>query len=533
MPGITFADFIDRRSSCDPDKVFVKLIRRGRQSPELTFAELDRLSGRAATALYQAGAAPGSRILILTPNCLEMVVAMAAAARSSLVSVPVNAGSVAAEITHLLELVEPAVIIVGTDQLSQLSSAVGPRTARLVVVIGGDAPRLVGACPALTWDEFLASGTPADLGQVPRPQATDLFQLLMTSGTTGRPKAVMHSHATRLRSAYRVVLHARLRDDDVLVNPFPAFHINCLDSALFPALVTGCRAVIFEAFSASEYWPTVRREEATVIAILPTVLRALSAVAPDPGDRDHRIRLVLGALRPTRTELAAFVDRFAIPRYETGYGLTEAGMAVTQTMSDLDGHYPSIGVPMFDRSVDLVDEAGQLIATGATGEIVVGTTPAGSVMDGYWHDPEATARAFAGGWLHTGDLARRDEDGFFYFVGRLKDVIKRSGENVGAEEVEAVLTEHPDIREAAVIGIPDAYRDEAVMAFLVTDRPGPSLTLADIREFCTGRIADFKVPSVVKVVSVLPRGVLGKVDKNALRKLAADPGEESGGDRHV
>jgi crotonobetaine/carnitine-CoA ligase len=542
LPGTTFADFIERRGSADPGRVFITLIRSGGGTAELTFGELDRLSGLAARAFYQAGAVPGARVLILAPNGLEMVVAIAAAARSGLVSAPVNTSSVAAEIAYLVELLEPAVIVAGPGQARQLAAAGLPaRTAELVVVIGGDAASLDCARSTVTWEDFLTSGERTGPGDpsgsagpatLPRPQSGDLFQLLMTSGTTGRPKAVMHSHATRLRSAYRVVFHARMRDDDVVLNPFPAFHINCLDSAIFPALITGARAVIFESFSAREFWPAVRREQATVVAVLPTVIRALSAVPDAPEDRDHRIRLVLGALRPARAELEAFVTRFAIGRYETGYGLTEAGMAVTQTMSDLDLHYPSIGVPMFDRTVELVDEAGQPVPAGETGEIVVGPVPAGSVMNGYWRDPEATARAFEGGWLHTGDLARRDPDGFFYFVGRSKDVIKRSGENIGAEEVEAVLTDHPGIRETAVIGIPDAYRDEAVMAFIVTGESDPGLTLADVREFCAGRIADFKIPSVVRVVSSLPRGMLGKVDKKALRALAAGR-EEPGGDRHV
>jgi carnitine-CoA ligase len=533
LPGTTFADFIERRAADDPERVFLTLVRPGGSTAELTFGELDRLSARTARALHQAGAAPGARVLILAPNGLEMVVALAAAARSGLVSAPVNTASVAAEIAYLAGLLEPAVIIVGASQLTRLAAAGLPAgTAQLVVVIGGDAPPLDCARATATWTDFLARGERAGPAAPPRPQPGDLFQLLMTSGTTGRPKAVMHSHATRLRSAYRVAFHARLRDDDVVLNPFPAFHINCLDSAIFPALITGARAVIFESFSAREFWPAVRRERATVVAVLPTVIRALSAVPDAPQDRDHRIRLVLGALRPARAELQAFLARFAIPRYETGYGLTEAGMAVTQTLADLDLHYPSIGVPMFDRSVELVDEAGQPVPAGGTGEIVVGRVPAGSVMDGYWRDPEATAGAFAGGWLHTGDLARRDQDGFFYFVGRSKDVIKRSGENIGAEEVEAVLTEHPAIRETAVIGVPDEYRDEAVMAFIVTGEPDLELTLADVREFCAGRIADFKIPSVIRVVGSLPRGMLGKVDKKALRALAAGQ-EEPGGNRHA
>jgi crotonobetaine/carnitine-CoA ligase len=530
--GMTFADFVDRRGELDADKVFVKLIRRGGGHAELTFGELDRLSGLAAAAFLSSGAVPGSRVLLLTPNCLEMIVVMVAAARSGLVSVPVNAATAAGEVAHLIDLIEPTAIVAGPGQLQVIAEA-GLQRGQVaqVVVVGGEAPSLDYAQSVLTWDSLLAAAPHVRLPV--RPSPTDLFQLLMTSGTTGRPKAVMHSHATRLRSAYRVIFHARLRDDDVVLNPFPAFHINCLDSALFPALLTGCRAVIFESFSASEFWPAVQSERATVVSVLPTVLRALGATTSSVSDRDHRIRLVLGALRPTRSELDGFLDRYGIPRYETGYGLTEAGMAVTQTMSDLSGHYPSIGMPMFDRTVDLIDEAGRSVPTGETGEIVISSSPAGSVMDGYWRDPAASSQVLANGWLRTGDLARCDADGFFYFAGRSKDVIKRSGENIGAEEVEAVLTDHPEIREAAVIGIPDSYRDEAVMAFIVADKPGAVLTVAAVREFCVGRIADFKIPTVISAVAALPRGVLGKVDKNALRALAAGPQEESGGDRHV
>jgi crotonobetaine/carnitine-CoA ligase len=402
------------------------------------------------------------------------------------------------------------------------------------VVVGEPAVGTRWARSVEGWDDLVADGRRRDGAPLVTPAATDLFQLLMTSGTTGRPKAVMHSHATRIRSAYRGVLHGRVRDDDVLLNPFPPFHINCLDAALLPALVTGCTAVVLEAFSASAFWGTVRREGATVVSVMPTVVRAVIATPERDDDTDHRVRLVLGALRPTPAELERFLRRFAIPNYETGYGLTEAGMAVTQTVRDLDPHFPSIGIPMFDRTVDLFDAAGRSVPVGAAGEIVVSRAPAGGVMDGYWRDPEATALALAGGWLRTGDLARRDDDGFFYFVGRVKDVIKRSGENIGAEEVEAVLLEHPGVRDVAVIGVPDSYRDEAVMAFLVPEPGGAELTLEAIRGFCHGRIAAFKVPSVISVVSDLPRGVLGKIDKKALRAgVALAAAGQSGDERHV
>ncbi|MCU1491320.1 MAG: Long-chain-fatty-acid--CoA ligase [Acidimicrobiaceae bacterium] len=194
---------------------------------------------------------------------------------------------------------------------------------------------------------------------------------------------------------------------------------------------------------------------------------------------------------------------------------------MTGTNAEIGVRHPSMGVPLFDRTVELFDEQDQPVPEGATGELVIRCDPPGAVMDGYWNNPEATRAALRDGWLRTGDLARRDRAGAYYFVGRSKDVIKRSGENVGAEEVEAVLSDHPAVKEVAVIGVPDEYRDEAVMAFVVIVEEGDALTLQQLRAFCTGRLADFKVPTALRVVDELPRGLLGKTDKRALRSLAA------------
>ena len=173
-------------------------------------------------------------------------------------------------------------------------------------------------------------------------------------------------------------------------------------------------------------------------------------------------------------------------------------------------------MPIFDRIVELRGEHGQQVTTGEIGEIVVQGEPGRTVMLGYYRDPENTAHALRDGWLHTGDLARQDEQGYFYFVGRSKDMIKRSGENIAAQEVEAVIFEHPDIMETAVIGVPDPYRDEAVKAYLIV-RPGALLDLESVRSFCAGKLSDFKIPTLIEIVDDLPRGLIGKVDKNALR----------------
>jgi crotonobetaine/carnitine-CoA ligase len=297
---------------------------------------------------------------------------------------------------------------------------------------------------------------------------------------------------------------------------------------VFPALVTGATAVIFERFSASSLWNVVREERATVVSVIPTVIRALNAQPERREDRDHSVRLISGALRPSTEELDEFLRRFGIPRYETGYGLTEAGNAVTATNAEVGCRPPSMGIPLFDRTVDLFDAEGRSVGVGATGEVVVKCEPSSAVMDGYWNDRSATEAAIVDGWLHTGDLARREEDGSYYFVGRLKDVIKRSGENVGAQEVESVIMEHPGVGEAAVVGVPDPYRDEAVMVFIIPKNGVENISVTEIREFCSGRLAEFKIPTIVQVVPYLPRGLLGKVDKKALRLRAGALGREEG-----
>lgn len=535
--GATYGDFVERRAALTPDRVYVTLIRKDGRREELTFGDLEARTASVARAFVASGAQPGDRLLILSPNSLEMIVTMLAAARCGLVNVPVNTASVAEELAHVVGLTEPSVVVV-SQRLAHLIGElrVPGWTAALAVVVGGDAASVTGARAVMSWDELEGLCARAVEIQPGRPTTDALFQLLMTSGTTGRPKAVMHSHRTRLRSAYRVTFHSRIRDSDVILNPFPLFHINCLDNALFPALICGGRAVVFEAFSATTFWETVRAEQATIVVILPTVMRAICARPESPEDRQHQVRLVLGGLRPTYDELQLFLERFAIPRYETGYGLTEAGMAVTQTLADLEPHFPSIGIPMIDRTLDLFDEAGRSVPVGGVGELVIRSIPPGGVMDGYWRDPEATSRALVDGWLHTGDLARRDEDGFFYFIGRLKDIIKRAGENIGAEEVEGVLKEHPAILDVAVIGVPDQYRDEEVMAYVVLREGHGQLTLADVRRFCDGRLAAFKIPTMMSVLEDLPRGLLGKVDKKAIRALATTVAPEqttSGNKRDV
>ena len=518
LPGnLTVGRLVEQRAEHFGDREYLVFEDAGGAVQVLTYSDLELRTNAVANSLVAQGLTRGDRVLVMLRNSVEFVVAILAAAKMGAVSVPVNTASVGPDLRHVLNLVEPRATIAHVDYADLVAGeAALVGTVVLAAVVGepvGGSARSEARRAAVPWDR-LAQGDP---GAVPHDGSSDdLLQLLMTSGTTARPKAVMHTHANRIRSGYRVTATCRLFPEDRSLSAFPAFHVNCLDGTLFAALVSGGTAVLLEEFSARRFWDQVTHHRATIVPLLPTVIRALLARPPSAADREHSVRYVGTGLHLSSEELEQFAQRYGIPAITTGYGLTEASTGVLSTLQEGDQHYPSIGMPLLDRMVELVDENDAPVEVGQTGEIVVQGTPGRTVMLGYYGDPEATKEALREGWLHTGDLAQRDADGYFYFMGRSKDMIKRSGENVAAQEVEVAVLEHEAVLEVAVVGAPDPFRDEAVKAFVIL-RPGASLELDALKAHCASRLADFKIPTLLEVVDDLPRGLLGKVDKKVLR----------------
>ncbi|MEO2108834.1 MAG: AMP-binding protein, partial [Actinomycetota bacterium] len=281
------------------------------------------------------------------------------------------------------------------------------------------------------------------------------------------------------------------------------------------ALTAGATCVLLEEYSASRYWDQVRRHRATQTSMVAMQVRTLLAQEPGDDDRDHVLRRVVYAINVSDAEKEAFEDRFGV-RFLNAYGLSEAMTLVTTSPLFGPQRWPSIGLPAAERQIRLVDPEGNDVPTGEIGEILVGGVPGRTLMKGYHKDEAATAQALAGGWLHTGDHGYADEHGYVYFFDRKKDVIKRAGENVSASEVETALVDHPAIVEAAVIGIVDDVRDEAVKAFVVCV-PGEMVSLEDVRDHCVQRLASFKIPTEIEVLAELPKTSIGKVEKKVLR----------------
>ena len=478
------------------------------------------LAGRAEAAavrLAGVGVRPGERVALFGLNSLDYLVALFGCARLGAVAVPLNALLTPPEIAWQLTDAGAVAVVGDAGSAARLDEAAGRAGfTGVCLALLGDAP----GWPPL---EDGAAG-----GQLPPPpEADDVFEILYTSGTTGHPKGVMLSHRSMAAEADSVASYWAARGDDVFLAVLPLFHVNAQLVTLLPALCTGAGLVVTRSFSAGGWVDLVRRYGVTISSIVGTQVRMVMATPERPDDAATRLRCVPYGLNVPPAMWEAFERRFGAPLCNI-YGLTEAVAVATAAPLHGDRRIPSVGRPGRGRAVGIFDDDGQELPPGEVGEIRIRGQRGLNLMVGYHGRPEETALAFARGpggvpprdsdWLRTGDLGRLDDDGYLYFVDRAKDVIKRSGENVSASEVERVLADFPGVAEAAVVGRPDPVRDEAVVAFVVpAGGAAARLDTAALDAHCRAHLARFKVPQEYVVVDALPKTSIGKIEKKALR----------------
>ena len=532
--GLTLGEVLRRTAGRVPDHdalVFPGLGLRW------SWAELDRRVTRIGRGLIARGVEPGEHVGIWAMNCPEWVVAQFAVARIGAVLVNINPAYRLHECEAALRGADVRTLLLGrpykSSDYARMIEAICPevapadspewRSARLPglrrLVALGDRPG-----PGwLTWGDLESGSIPAG-SLAARERAArpgDVVNIQFTSGTTGMPKGAMLTHRNVLMNAFHIRRRLRYSEADRVCIPVPFYHcFGCVLGTLTCAVSGAAMVIPAPGFDPAATLAAVAAERCTALYGVPTMFVA-QLHHPDLARTDlSSLRTGIMAGSPCPLPLMeAVVGVLGIREITIGYGQTEASPIITMTSADdpIEVRVGTVGRPIPGVEVRLIDprtraevspgEAGELCARGH------------GVMAGYYQDPGATARAIdADGWLATGDLARRRADGNYRIVGRCKELIIRGGENIYPPEVEEYLCHHPAVAEAAVVGLPDPAYGEVVSAWVVP-RPGATLTPDDLRAFCTGRIAHFKVPRHVRIVPELPRTVTGKVRKHVLRDL--------------
>jgi long-chain acyl-CoA synthetase len=496
---VNLAAVFDRRDGDD-----VALISRGKTT---SYAELRQQTAALRGGLVGAGLEPGDRIAILVGNNWYFVVSYLAALGAGLVAVPLNPSSPPTEVESELAAVGARAVVTGPAARELVESIDQRRIPSVELLIG------CGFTPEGGVDvDQLLDHEPAAI--VDRDD-DDLAVLVFTSGTAGSPKAAMLSHAnlrTNLAQMLSVPVLAPT-SDDVVFGVLPLFHIFGLNVVLGTSLAAGSSLLLVERFDPISAVEAIVKHGVTIISGPPTMWQAWAGFPDIPTDAFSAVRLaVSGAARLSEDTARSFEARFGLPLSE-GYGLTEASPVVTSA-AGTDAPIGSVGVPVPGLEVRIADEHGEPALVGDSGEVWVRGP---NVFKGYWNDPVTTAQVVdEDGWLHTGDVATVDDDGYLYLVDRVKDLIIVSGFNVYPAEVEDVLIQHPAIDACAVVGVPHPYSGEAVKAYVVTVR-GESVEEDEIIRFCADRLARYKCPEKVWFVDEVPQGMGGKVLRRALR----------------
>jgi long-chain acyl-CoA synthetase len=472
----------------------------------LSFAELDGLSGAFAAALAQRGVERGDRVALYLQNVPEFVVATVAAWKLGAIAVPVNPMLKEREVRTLLDDCEPVALVTLESLWVQVAREAVADTSVRIVVTDPQVRELAGEH---------AGQAPPDPGLGP----DDVAFLTYTSGTTGPPKGAMNTHGNVVFSSQTYREWVGVGADDVILGVAPLFHITGLVAHIGLSLLTGAPLVLGYRFDGAQALELIERHRVTFTTGAITVFIALMD-APGAGERDtSSLRTIVSGGAPIApATVDAFEHRFGTYIHNI-YGLTETTspshcvpMGARAPVDHASGAR-SVGVPVYGTVVRVVGEDGRELPPGEVGEIV---TSGPQVVPGYWGRPEESERAIPGGALHTGDVGFMDADGWFYVVDRKKDQINAAGYKVWPREVEDVLYGHPAVREAAVVGVPDAYRGETVKAF-VSLRPGEHVDPDELIAFCRERMAAYKYPRVVELVDELPRTASGKVLRRVLR----------------
>ena len=487
----------------------------GNLDVRLTFAELNARSNRIANAFVAAGIQKGERVALLLMNSAEFVEAFFALGKVGAVVVPLNWRLVPDELEFILKDSGAKRLIFGEEFMEAVTDLHGRGDAtdieHWLQVVENDAL----APFAESYHAFRDAASDAEPAL--RAANDDMLYIMYTSGTTGLPKGVVHTHDTSIWGCITIAATTYYREEDRFLSPLPMFHVGAL-TPITLNVYRGVTSIVMRSFDPVRAWELADKERVTIGLAVPAMLNFMLQVPNLERFDFSRWRWCLSGAAPVPESLIEACAKVGIEVHQI-YGLTETcGPACLIDAENALARIGSTGKAFFHTDVKIVDGNGAECPPNTPGEVIV---RGDHVMKEYWNRPEATAETIVDGWLHTGDVARMDEEGFVYIEDRIKDMIISGGENVYPAEIEKILQTHEGISEAAVIGQPSETWGESPFAIVV--RSSDALSEADVLGFCNGRMARFKQPKGVAFVDEVPRNPSGKILKRILREQFPGP----------
>jgi crotonobetaine/carnitine-CoA ligase len=506
LGGGSVGGLLRARSENMPDKLAVICGERA-----YTYAELDREISAVGAGLLALGLSFGDNVGVFLPNSIESLTAWWGANRAGMVQVPVNTAYKGDFLERAIRQTKTRVLVTTSRLLPVLQTVESlPEDLVVAVVDAEPGPQPDLGVRTLAWTELLSLGDPGQ--KFPAVAPSDTAGILLTSGTTGYSKGVVVPHLHNVVFAREAAVAMGTSSRERLFTNLPLFHGAAQMQTALHAMYAGATLVIGGRFSASRFWEEIRACRATQFNALGSVIQILLTPPESERDRDHDVQRVFAAPAPPHV-LYRFEERFNVHIVE-GYGLTEVKNIL---YNPLQGRkVGSLGKPTASSEIEVHDEQGTRVPPGQVGEIVYRPRRANVMFKGYLGDPGATVATMADMWWHTGDLGYTDADGFFYFIDRKKDALRRSGENISSREVEAVLNAFPGVLESVAVAVPSDMGEDEVLAVLsVAD--GVKLDYKELFGHCDRLMPYFMVPRYYRATAELPRTLTGKVRKVAVR----------------
>jgi crotonobetaine/carnitine-CoA ligase len=503
-PEMVLPTLLARRADAEPDRIWIHHI----DGRSMTFAAAEERIVRWATALRTLGVDAGDTVVVMTPNSFDAALLWPAVARRGAIEVPVNNAYRGAILTHVVNDSAAKIAVVHASFVDRFEAVHAELTTLdTLVVIGAVDSRSAWSGTSVDADDVLVDADPVAAEHLPAHH--DTACILYTSGTTGPSKGVVipwaHVHAT----AVGLIPLDDLGDDDAWYSPFPLFHMSG-KLALYATAIYGGPFVVREYFKTDVFWEEIDRFGCTVCLVIGATPAFIWNLPRSSDDSAHALRNVLMAPMPEDPQ--AFMDRYGW-RICTVFNMTEISSPVASGWTL--GPKGSAGKVRAGYQVRIVDEFDEEVPPGALGEIVVRSDKPWVLMAGYWKNPEATVQAWRNQWFHTGDAGRYDDEGWYYYVDRLKDAMRVSGENVSSMEVEAVVLESPDVVEAAAVGVPSDLGEEDIKLYVVP--AGDDFDAVRLMDFLEPRLPRFMMPRYVVAVPEVPKTPTEKVRKHVLR----------------